>query len=220
MICSPYFFQTWSYTEQEKELQEKAPTFLKSLQAAAVSEQAMARNTTKQYASIVPGIMSAAGTLLKCRSDRMNAHATLTGLQLKSGGATKMTHTRLHRRSMSISYNTVIKKQVLLGVGFDKEVLEWKSQMEKDVEKIRDIRDRIQPLQDRIDQNEHEFSDYLEHKQLLKELKEALINRHPGYQTIGDNIDFSVDPRQFTMDQGRLSLHYFNFLAVKNRVSL
>ena len=216
-VCN--LLQAWSYTDQEQELKDKAPAFLKSLQAAAVNERSLAHTKTKQYATIVPGMMSAAGTLLQCRNNQMVAHATVTGLQLKSGGATKQTHRRLQSRSMSVSYTSVISKQTMLGVGFDKPVLEWKQRMEEDADRISELENQILPLKAKIENQEHDFREFLEHKKLLQQLDSATRNRDPGYQLVGDNIDFSTNPRQFTTESGRKSLHYFNFLAVKNRVS-
>ena len=213
-------FQTWSYGAQEDELRKRAPYFLRSLKAAAINPRSIeGTNKYKDYAAIVPGIMSAAGTLLQCRNKHMAAHATITGLQLKSGGATKQTHNRLHARSMSVSYTTVLEKQVMLGVGFDKEVRRWKEEMEADTSKIRNLKEQISSLEDIVNKEEHDFRQFLELKNLKAQLETATLEQHPGFQLVGDNIDFSVNPRQFTTEKGRTSLHYFNFLAIKNRVS-
>ena len=44
--------------------------------------------------------------------------------------------------------------------------------------------------------------------------------RHPGFQLVGDNIDFITKPRHQTSEHGKKNLHYFNFLAVKNKVNV
>lgn len=174
----------------------------------------------KDYASVVPGIMTAAGTLLRCRNQHMNAHATLTGLQLKRGGATKMTHQRLHDRALTVSYTTTLEKQKMLGVGFDGKVKEWKKIMEEEADEINELMQQIAPLQEKVDSANHNFADLLQLRRLKDLLKDRIQQQFPGYQLVGDNIDFCIDPRQFTRDSGRKSLHYFNFLAVKHRVSI
>ena len=68
--------------------------------------------------------MSAAGTLLQCRNKDMTAKASIIGLQLKSGGATKQTHHRLHARSLFASYTATITRQEMLGV--DGDIKKWK----------------------------------------------------------------------------------------------
>ncbi len=163
--------------------------------------------------------MSAAGTLLQCRNDQMVAHGTITGLQLKSGGASKQTHKRLHSRSMSVSYTTVINKQEMLAIGFDAPVLEWKKEMEDHADKLSELKSAKAPLEEMIQKDEHNFTDFLQLKDINERITKLNIEAHPGFQLVGDNIDFTTNPRQFTSESGRKSLHYFNFFAVKNRVS-
>ncbi|XP_072027736.1 LOW QUALITY PROTEIN: uncharacterized protein [Amphiura filiformis] len=197
--------KNWSFKDQENELQAKAPTFLRGLQAAAVNIPSLTinregRKRRKDYAStILPGIMSAAGTLLQCRNKDMIAHATITGLQLKSGGATKLTHMRLQARSLDVK--------------------DWKASVENDTLNLRKMNREIGELEAKINQGVHEFPDFLQRNKLLKEKQTLLSNMHPGYQLVGDNIDFTLNPRHQTTEHGKKNIHYFNFLAVKNKVS-
>jgi len=110
----------WSYSAQEKELKEKAPILLSILKAAAINKK-----SKKSYADILPGIMTAAGTLLYMRSNRINAHAMLAGLILKRGNADSMSFARLHAKGVCTAYNTVIRKQEQMGKDHDKPVLDW-----------------------------------------------------------------------------------------------
>ena len=43
--------------------------------------------------------------------------------------------------------------------------------------------------------------------------------KHPGYRLVGDNVDIIIKPRQTSIAHASIDLHYFNFMAVKNRVS-
>ena len=128
----------------------------------ALTTQREGRKKRKDYASILPGIMSAAGTLLLCRNKDMTAHATITGLQLKSGGATKFTHKRFHARSLSVSYTTTLQKQESLGIGFDEDVRRWKKEMEEDFERRKECQVHVEMLEHKIAEGSHEFSDVLQ----------------------------------------------------------
>ena len=217
-------FQSWSYKEQESELEKKGRTFLRCLKAAAVnvpalSSQREGRNKEKEYETIRPGITSSANNLLYCRNKDMNAHATITGLQLKSGGATKQTHRRLHARSLSVSYSTTIKRQEMLGVGFDEDVRQWKAEVEKDVGKLKSYKEELDHLEHKIAEGHHNFHDTIRWRKVSDDYSKLQLLRHPGFQLVGDNIDFVTKPRHQTSEHGKKDLHYFNFLAVKNKVN-
>ena len=162
--------------------------------------------------------MSAAGTLLLCRNKDMTAHATITGLQLKSGGATKFTHKRFHARSLSVSYTTTLQKQESLGIGFDEDVRRWKKEMEEDFERRKECQVHVEMLEHKIAEGSHEFSDVLQWRKLKEESRNLEESRHPGFMLVGDNIDFVTKPRHQTSERGKKDLHYFNFFAVKNKV--
>ena len=185
----------------------------------ALSSQREGRKKRKEYAMILPGIMSAAGTLLQCRNKDMIAQATITGLQLKSGGATKQTHRRLHARSLSASYLTTIKRQEMLGVGFDQDVKKWKEEVERDAGNLKRCKEELDHLEHKIGEAQHDFQDTLRWRKVHEEYTRLLSTRHPGFQLVGDNIDFVTKPRHQTSERGKKGLHYFNFLAVKNKVN-
>ena len=117
--------QNFSVSQQEEELKSDAPYFFNSIQAAAVDKTALEKATVKSYETILPGIMTGVGTLLFCRSSQANAHAMLTALTLKRGGANSATFTRLNQRGLSVSYDTIIRTQDKLAESHDAKVLEW-----------------------------------------------------------------------------------------------
>ena len=163
--------------------------------------------------------MTAAGTLLQTRNQFMVAHATMTGLLLDVGNASQLCQSRLQARSLSVAPKTIKAKQIQLGIDFDSEVLRWKKQVEEDVIKIHELEEQCRPLRQLIYDQQHTFQDRLKLNTFEKELAQAYLDRHPGYKLVGDNIDFSINPRYFTISEGRKSIHYFNFLAIENRVS-
>ncbi|XP_011679955.2 uncharacterized protein LOC105445739 [Strongylocentrotus purpuratus] len=193
--------QQWSYQAQEEELQEKAPTLLTCIKAAAVSpgiEAGNRANPRKTYRSIQPGILGAAGVLLNARNERMNSHQVMNALSVRRGGCGFKTISRLKARGFSVSYKTILRKQVEFGKDYNAKVLEWKETIEKDVQKENDL-----------------LKDPDGKSALLKHNAE----RHRGFMLNGDNVDFRISPRQMTIAQGTTDLHYFQFLAVKNRVA-
>ena len=217
VFCFLHLLQSWSFKEQEKELKLRAPNFLKALQAAAISDS-MVRAKTKSEETIRPAVMTSAGTLLQARNKNMIAQAT--GLQLDVGNASKLTQMRLQSRCLSIASSTIKTKQVQLGVGFDEQVVQWKKQIESETTEISKLQQSLHKVESVINDNMHTFSDTLNRNRLQEQLGQAKLNRHPGYKLVGDNIDFSISPRYWTREEGRKSIHYFNFLAIENRVSL
>ena len=210
--------QAWSYTNQEEELNARAPTFLASLKAAGVNEEALARSKVKSYQTIRPGIMTAAGGLLQCRNSQMTAHATMTGLQLEAGKCTKKTHERLKARSVALASATTKRKQTSLGLDFDKEVKDWKTQIEKEESELRELKIKCQPIRTKIEEGNYTFQDRVNLRKLEETIAEAQACHHPGFKLVGDNIDWNINPRHWTRTAGRRGLHYFNLMAVKNRV--
>ena len=133
--------------------------------------------------------------------------------------ASQLRQSRLQARSMSVAPKTVKAKQIQLGIDFDAEVLKWKNQVEEDVIKIHELEEHCRPLRQLIYDQQHTFQDRVKLNPFEKELAKAYVDRHPGYKLVGDYIDFSINPRYFTISEGRKSIHYFNFLAIENRVS-
>lgn len=135
--------------------------------------------------------MSAAAILFYSRNMFMNAHQTMTGMILKRGAAAKSVFARLYARSLCVSYKTILRKQVEFGNGHDKPVLDWKCQIEAETKR------RTLPTTQPVEQTD----------------------QHPGYKLVGDNVDIFIKPRHSTISDGNKDLHYYNCMAVKNRVS-
>lgn len=121
----------------------------------------------------------------------MNAHQTMTGMILKRGAAGKAVFKRLHARLLCVSYGTILRKQVEYGTDHDKPVKDWKLQIENEAKET--------------------------HLQTEQQSKQ--VEQHPGYKLVGDNVDLLIKPRQSTISDGNKDLHYYNVMAVKNRIS-
>lgn len=186
--------QNWSHTEQEEELKRHAPVLYQVLKAATFNPRAEKRKSTNSTTN--SGVVTAAGILLYSRNQFMNAHQTMTGMILKRGAAQKVVFKRLHARSMCVSYGTVLKKQVEYGTKHDTPVYEWKQQVEEETKRKK----QLSALGD------------------SKELKQLEKDQHPGFKLVGDNVDLRLKPRESTISEGNKDLHYYNVMAVKNRV--
>ena len=116
--------------------------------------------------------------------------------------ASQLCQSRLQARSMIVAPKTVKAKQIQLGIDFDAEVLKWKNQVEEDVIKIHELEEQCRPLRQLIYDQQHTFQDRVKLNTFEKELAKAYVDRHPGYKFVGDNIDFSINPRYFTRSEG------------------
>ena len=114
----------FNFTQQDLELQLKAPLLASTLHAVAENTN-IKRNVKKTKKTLIPGVTTAAGILLNCRSQTMNAHQVLTSLVLKKSGAKLSAFQHLQNRNISTNYKTVMRRQLDFGVDFDKDVKQW-----------------------------------------------------------------------------------------------
>lgn len=171
----------------------------KCLRAVCVNKRSVSRQVKKvQRAGI--GVVTAASVLLNCRNKFMCAHQTLTALTLKRSACGKRAFKRLNARFLSISYFAIIRKQIKFGQNHDQKVKEWAQTVKDDVKTLKDL-DRKTGDRDRT------------------EYEKVMHNRHPGYRLVGDNVDLLIKPRQTTIGSGNQDIHYYNMMAVKNRIS-
>ena len=108
---SPEDLADWNFDAQDMELHTKAPMLMTMLTAAGVNEQRMKVNTKKTVDVVQRGIVEAAGVLLYCRNRTMNAHQTLTALQLHVGLASQGTFDRLNKRGLCTEHHMVTSLQ-------------------------------------------------------------------------------------------------------------
>lgn len=103
----------------------------------------------------------------------------------------KLKEVVLAARLLTDSTTAFFLCQQELGVNFDQKVLEQKNQIE---------------------------SDYKEANGTSVDSSTAM-SHHPGYRLVGDNVDIMIRPRQSSISNASRDLHYFNVMAVKNRIS-
>ena len=175
---------------------------LTCLKAAAVHPKLEERQK-KSYKAIQPGIMMAAGTLLYLRNEHMNAQQTMTALTLKRGGASVKTVSRLKARGMSTAYTTLLNKQESFGKDFDHDVLNWKKRLEDEYKEEGELGTLAKEG----------------NSEALHSLASLNKSRHPGYLLNGDNVDLRIKPRQLTMTDGTKDLHYYQLIAIQNRIT-
>ena len=129
-----------SFTQQYEETLSLAP-FLSTTLVAAAKNPKINRNTSKTFERIIPGLMTALGTLLFCRNTHCNRIPTLVGIILKRSLADKVCINHLNSFYMSLSYSSVIKTQEELGKDFMRTPNEWSEECLKDGKKlIKEIR--------------------------------------------------------------------------------
>ena len=179
----------FSYDKQNQELQVKSPIFSAVLHAAAESSD-LRRNKQKTPAMLIPGITTAAGILLNCRSKYMNAHQVLTSLTLKQSSAKRNAFNHLHSRFVCSSYKTVMQRQIDFGTDFDKDVIKWA-----------------------------EGKQVAECTESLEEHGEQSHRTDNGYQLIMDNVDIIIHPRHTSREKHGTDLHMVQVIAVENRVN-
>ena len=190
------YLQKFNYKEQLQELEVRCPVLSSVLHAAAESPS-LHRNVRKVQETLIPGITTAAGILLNCRSQTMNTHQVLTSMVLKQSGAKKSAFTHLNSRFISSSYKTTIQRQIDFGLGFDKKVWEWAKEKAEAEAKERHI--RANSTDDEWEKFQAERTDH-------------------GYQLIMDNVDLVVHPRHTSREKYGTDLHMVQLVAVKNRV--
>ena len=176
-LSTPDELSEFSASDQEQELNRRAPTFLTFLNAAGKNLDQLQKNKLKTDSVVQHGIMSAAGVLLYCRSQNMNSNQMMTALALHQGGASQKTFERLHKRFLCVSYCNMTTLQDNFAADFDKEVIEWAEQMLQD----RELQEELKALLQTADAAEAQ-----------KRIDEFNKKRHPGYIVLGDNVDIRV----------------------------
>ena len=195
---SPSDLDKWSYDEQEKELEDRAPYFLACQRAAATSAENLKRTKYKSEETIKRGILTSSSTLLNCRSEGMNLHGVMTALILKRAGAKKLAFRKLHARFICASYATAHARQVAYGRDFDGAVRKWQKLITDQALVAEAIVAGLIPN---------------------KSIEEYNTKRHKGYRLVGDNLDMKNQARYMTINHQNKDWHLFNMMAVENRVS-
>ncbi|XP_072037402.1 uncharacterized protein [Amphiura filiformis] len=223
---TPAALNRFNYSNQKSEMERNCPVLLTILEAAAMNKTQLKKNKAKTEESLVPGIMTAASILFNCRSQEMNAHQTLTGLQLKRAGADKKCFERMNVKKLSVVHSVVKKIQFEYGRNHDQAVHEWKKQMKEDKQREMCITSWLQDLEEQTASAVGNFQRQIASKALSvrapalkQQLDDHNSTRHPGFRLVGDNVDLKVKPRYMSTDKQNVDHHHFQHIAVKNRIS-
>ena len=114
----------FNFDSQYKEASAKAPYTMKIIENIGTNPR-NGRNKLKTKQSLRPSFITSLNILLNCRTWHCNHFQSIIGLILKNGDADKLCINRLNSLALSVSYNTVISKQVQLGKNFLAPVQEW-----------------------------------------------------------------------------------------------
>jgi len=95
------------------------------------------------------------------------------------------------------SYTTALNKHKNLAIDHNKTVIEWKAEVEDYATKI---------LSEKSDTISSEIRQQLKKKKTVE------------YQIVGDNLDFEQTVRHQNRDNKNKSVHWFHYMAVKERV--
>lgn len=164
---------------------------------ATAEHPGLQMNVQKLPKTLTPGITTAAGILLNCRSQNMNSHQIVTSLILKQSGAKKSAFKHLHSRLVCSSYKTVMQRQLDFGIDFDRDVKQWAQEKHEADCMERDIIESS---------SEEEWRKFQEGR------------KDCGYRLIMDNVDLVVHRRHTSREKHGTDLHMVQMIAAKNRV--
>ena len=187
----PESLKKWSYAEQYHEMQLMCPTLLSILESATTLSKGPN-----------PTLLTVAGTIFYCRTNRANSHASLISLILRKSGAKKIAFKRLNAIKICTSYESAIRFHTHLGDAFDQPVKSWQSTVLTHA-------------------NSNAGNSLLEStKDILRQhlMKKSTPKPPVGYKLVGDNVDFKVKARHQTLSHQNQDYHMFNTIAVLDRI--
>ncbi|XP_060583148.1 uncharacterized protein LOC132739445, partial [Ruditapes philippinarum] len=158
--------------------------------------------------SIMPALLFALSVLISTFCSEMNLVKKVISVVLKRGGAKKRLFNSLSNLNICMSYrstNTLFKS---FGKDFDLKLKEWKNLVELDTE-----------MERKLCKNLSQTDNTLQKETLQAELNKHKSSMHPGYQFVGDNVDFIVKVRHMSSRNQNKDHHLFNCVAYKNRLS-
>ena len=194
---SPEALRTWSATKQYDELIKKCPTFLSFLQYATA--------TTEIPKTISAGIVTAAGLILRCRSQKANAYASMISLILKKAGAKKNAFNKLNTLHLSTCYRTALRLHEKHGIGYDQQVFIRQNSLKEQYEiDCRGSNDLLPVTSNAVEPETHGTHGITS--------VEDKSSPPMGYK-LGDNVDFKVRARHQTKEHQNMDHHMFNTIS-------
>lgn len=213
--------ETLDFQNLFEEFRQIAPMSATFLESMASNHRNLKRNLYKKESSIIPGIVTAAATLLKCRNNRINKIQSMNSIILRRGGANKMAFRRLNARFICTSYKIALELQLDLGEKHDEKVYEWGKSYAKQLacrsgpstvtEGVDFFAEQDSII---VDDNSNEHEAHLE-GELLSSIRDEKVT---GFSLVGDNVDIRNKARHYSRTHGDKDHHMFHLMAVKHRV--
>ena len=213
--------ETLDFQNLFDEFQQTAPMSAAFLESMASNHRNLTRNLHKKQSSIIPGIVTAAATLLKCRNNKINKIQSINSIILRRGGANKMAFKRMNARFITTSYKKALELQSDLGERHDEKVYEWgKSYAEQlaSASEPSTVAEGVDLFAQQdsmiVDDDSNKGQAHLDREQLSLIRKEKVT----GFSLVGDNVDIRNKARHYSRTHGDKDHHMFHLMAVKHRV--
>lgn len=197
----------FAWNDVHKELKERTPVFLGFVEAA-VRNPSQSRNVIKKDDVLIPPMCDAACHLVSIFNEGMSAVRRIKSIILKKAGLKKVGFKRMSTTYTCLGYNSTIKIFESFGKDFDAKLLMWKSQVEEDVKKEKEL------LTDMYNCDHARSRDAA-----IERLSKHREDMHPGYSFTGDNVDMILKPRQMMKGNQNKDYHMFQYVAHENRIS-
>ena len=178
-------------------------------------------NKLKKGDALLPQFLSASAVFIHLFNRDMNVFQCMNSLIMFKGGCKKSAFSRLNATGNCLSYRATLDMADRLASGWEKRLLEWKSEVEMSVSIEEALQRQIETLDETIDlMCESPVCETLivEQEQLKSSLQEHRKTMHPGYYFIGDNVDLRTQVRQMTIKNQAKDFHMYNLCAYVNRV--
>ena len=213
--------ETLDFQNLFDEVQQTAPMSAAFLESMASNRRNLTRNLHKKQSSIIPGIVTAAATLLKCRNNKINKIQSINSIILRRGGANKMAFKRMNAPFITTSYKKALELQLDLGEQHDEKVYEWgKSYAEQlaSGSEPSTVPEGVDLLAQQdsmiVEDDSNEGQAHLDREQLSLIRKEKVT----GFSLVGDNVDIRNKARHYSRTHGDKDHYMFHLMAVKHRV--
>lgn len=213
--------ESFSLSIVSEELQQKLKLFWDFL-IGSISDPKQESNKFKKGDALLPQFLSASAGLVHLYNREMNVFQCMNSLIMLKGGCKKSAFSRFNATGNCLSYRASLNMADSLASGWEKQLLEWKSEVELPVGIEEAIQNQIETLDETIDlmcESPRCEVLILELEQLRCSLNEHRKTMHPGFYFVGDNVDLRTQVRQMTIKNQAKDFHMYNLCAYLNRVS-
>ncbi|XP_063404255.1 uncharacterized protein LOC134687728 [Mytilus trossulus] len=204
------------------EWRQKAPTFLKSLEAA-VANPAHQFNKYKKGEALIPGIVTAGCKLLTLYSKDLNAFQHFNSYILWKGGCKKSAFSRLNATYDCLSYQSTLSLADKLGNDWDKDLVAMQELVTTETSHELVLLQNIQMIKESIDlvngDADTMVQRILELSNAENDLHQYRDLMHPGFYFVGDNVDMRTKVRNMTIYNQHKDHHMYQICAYENRIS-